>query len=118
MKPKGTQPLRQREPVVIVLNADGFVEVFANDHVDVRIVNRVHFDSSEGQIAAEELVELELPHRHRQVLWPANSRAIGTAETVTVDGLWKRDTELNLFSTLDAIAQSDGGNEGTSTCLV
>jgi len=64
-------PKVQREPVLILLHSDGYVEVYGQNHVDVvtRIVPKM--ETPKGEILAEEWVEKSLPLRYRK-LYGAN----------------------------------------------
>ena len=68
-----TPPRSKREAVLIALHGDGFVEVFGEKNVDVKIMNVPHCPGSE--ILAEDTFELMLRHRYRQLYWPNKVRA-------------------------------------------
>ena len=92
MKARRTQPQaqpaadrparREREKVLVVLHADGYVEVFARPHVDVRIAQLldVHLDD---EPLAEEYLEVSVPACYRDLFWPCRLRAKGMVERVT-----------------------------------
>lgn len=64
----------KREQVLICLHADQFVEVFAEKHIDVKIVSVPDCPGSEA--LAEDTLELMLPQRWRRLYWPAKVRAV------------------------------------------
>ena len=106
---------KQREPVLAVLNSDGFVEIYAGKHVDVKIVNTVHCETPAGEVSAERLIEQSLPRRFRDVFSPGNRRGFGMVEKSTIDDLWQRETESEICRIADRITQ---GNKkgGTISC--
>ncbi len=130
MQRKPTPRAGQREAVLAVLNSDGFVEIYAGDHVDVRIVNAVHCETLAGEVSAERLIEQSLPRRFRDVYFPGNRRGFGMVETVTVDDCWQRATESGICKIADRLAQGDEkdgttcptfpglSQGGTAACLV
>jgi len=117
MQIKSLSPPRQREAVLVVLNADGSVDAFANDNVDVRVVNAIHCETAAGEVSAERLIEQSLPRRFLDVDFPGNRRAIGMVEKITVDDCWQRATEVDLCETLDRIRLVNEKKESVA-CLV
>ena len=77
------QKLRHREHVLVVLHADGFVEVFTERHVDVHIAIMPYMSNPEGEILAEEYFEHCLPQRHRDLYWPNRRRAVEQVRCIT-----------------------------------
>ena len=75
------KPRRQRVPVLVVLNPDGHVEVYADDHVSPVIVNRL--DSVADAVLIDRFLESQLPRSHRPLHLPQNLRAIANLERRT-----------------------------------
>jgi len=70
---KPTTPRPPKQPVLVVLDPDGFVQVYGDKSaVDVHIGIMPSMDSDEGKILAEQYFELELPRRFKEVYWPVN----------------------------------------------
>jgi len=106
---------RQREPVLVVLNADGYVEVYAERHIDVHIATRPDTTSPEGEQLADEYMELCLPPRYREVYWPRNLRASEMVRTVTPEDIAYREWQLEMLQAISnagRILRSDDGKEG------
>ena len=82
-QPAADRPARrEREKVLVVLHADGYVEVFAGRHVDVRIAQLldVHLDD---EPLAEEYLEVSVPACYRDLYWPSRLRAMGMVERIS-----------------------------------
>ena len=82
-QPTADRPARrEREKVLVVLHGDGYVEVFARPHVDVRVAQLldVHVDD---EPAAEEYLEVSLPACYRDLFWPCRLRAKGMVERIS-----------------------------------
>ncbi len=88
-------PLPQRQKVLVVLHADGFVEVFGERHVDVHIVNRLHVEDEDASQAnlLDAYHEGTMPWCYRQLYWPNKLRAVGLVEKRTpekmLDTIWQ-----------------------------
>ena len=84
-KNPAAKPRRPREKVLVVLHADGFVEAYAERHVDVHIVNRLQVEDERGELATavDEYMEATLPRKYRGLNWPNKLRAIGNMKTIT-----------------------------------
>ena len=100
---KPTKYRNPREAVLVVLSSDGFVEAFAERHVDVHMAIRPKMDSQAGQILAEEYMEWCLPYRYRDLFWPGKLRCSEMIRTVTPESLAQREMELDVLRTLNAI---------------
>lgn len=73
------EPPRPREGVFVVLHSDGWVEVFAEKHVDVAIVNRLHATDVSPEFATDldQYTGLSAPRCYRKLYWPNKLRATG-----------------------------------------
>jgi len=101
------QSTTPKQPVLVVANSDGYLEVYGDKSlVDVHIVNKPHMTSDEGEILAQEYMELELPKRHRDVFWPVNLVDTHQVRRMTPDDLAQRETDIELCNVLTAV-----GNE-------
>lgn len=79
-----TSPMRQQStPVLVAIHPDGFVEVFGQKNVDAVIVNVPAVGSKQGEILAEEFVEMNIPYRHREIFVPGLVRAAKVGRVVT-----------------------------------
>jgi hypothetical protein len=74
-----------RVPVVIAIEPDGFLRVFAPAHVDIRFIG-VLDTSPESRTDAEHYAVLQLPRSHRAVAFDARcSRGVYMPSRVTVE---------------------------------
>lgn len=102
---------RPREAVLLVLNPDGWVEAYAERHVDVHIAIRLHVPP-EGEQLADEYLDLTLPRRFRQVYWPGLLRAADTVRTVTPSDVAWREWELELLHAIQGFDLQPTTTEG------
>ena len=93
----------KRQAVVVVAHVDGFVEIFANQNIDVRIVRIPVAHTRAGEILAEQCAELMLPRRYRDLWRRDHLRAVGTAKPLTaqaaLDSLAAKDCVAALNQT-------------------
>ena len=73
----------KRQAVVVAAHPDGFVEIFANQNIDVRIVRIPVAHTRAGEILAEQCAELMLPRRYRDLWRRDHLRAVGTIPPLT-----------------------------------
>ena len=98
-----TRPTQQREAVLILAHGDGWIEVFAEKHFDVRIEIVPYMTTEPGEIQAEEYVELSLPKRYRDVYWPGNRRAADMMRVVRPTDIVRRDYDLELLRAIQQL---------------
>jgi hypothetical protein len=74
-----------RTGVLVVLHADGFVEVFADETVQVIVANRLHSEHDTGRMSTgiDAVLERGLPWAFRDLYYPCNCRAVGRIERIT-----------------------------------
>lgn len=103
------EQLRTRQPVLVVLHSDQFVEVFAHSFIDVRIVDMPKVSSTDAEILAEEFIERSIPRFYRQVFWPGCRRAMHQTRSLTVDDIaytkWKSEL-LREIQRIEASAET------------
>ena len=90
---------KPREAVLVVCHKDGFIQVYAERHVDVRIEQALHMPG--GEIEAEEYLDSTLPHRYRELYWPGMQRAADMVRKVLPSDIAQRDWELELLKSID-----------------
>lgn len=95
----------KREPVLVILNSDGFVEVFANKNVDALIVNKIHASTPEGEITVEEFTDSKLPRRFKDVHWPALRRATENWRKFTMVDHFDAEHKIACFAALENLAR-------------
>lgn len=79
-KPLRKPPVR----VLLVLNADGFVEVYGPPEVTVHVALRLATDGGhEAEQTADELLYATLPRNYRDLYFPRHLRAMGNCERRT-----------------------------------
>ena len=69
-------PRKRPEPVLIVLHPDGWVEAYADRHVDVKICQRLDAPDDDPRSAhlQDAILEHHLPRKHREVFLPVNPK--------------------------------------------
>jgi hypothetical protein len=67
--------------VLVVLNPDGFAEVYGPPEVCVYVANRLDTDGGNAaEVTADEYLDLTLPRPYRELYFPRNLRASGIVE--------------------------------------
>ena len=107
---KPISPPPRREQVLIVAHADGWIECFAERHIDVRIVIMPDVNTPESEILAEQYIESSIPEVYRKIYWPGNLRSAGMIEKISPSVLLWRDWEL---ATIKAIGRMGERLNGT-----
>ena len=95
----------KREAVLVVGHSDGWIQVFAEKSVDVRIEMLPHSITPEAEVLAEEYVGLSLPKRYRDVYWPSMQRAADMMRLVLPSDIARRDWELDFLKALDSAGE-------------
>lgn len=91
-----------RTPVLIEVHADGYLEVYARKDVDVYFVDRPVANSPSAGTKVDEIVDLLIPRRYRELRWANLRRSYLPARTTAADLLlrlqlqaeWKALTKL------------------------
>jgi hypothetical protein len=94
-----------RQAVLVLAHADGWLEVFAEPNVDVRIAMVPTTGTIAGESLAEAYLELALSPRYRELHWPGKLRAADRLRVLRPSELLHRDHELALLRGLNAIEQ-------------
>ena len=94
-------PQKKREPVLMVGHADGWVEVFAERHVDAHIAMMPFAATPEAQVMAEEYLESKLPRRYRELYWPGMKRAAELVQIVTPDDILYWEWKAEMFRAVE-----------------
>ena len=103
---KSTRPKPPpRVPVLVELHADGWVEVYAPKHVDVRIVQRLDVGDEDAWDAhlQDAIIDINLPKRYREIHVPNLSRAAGQVKKRTVDDELRRLARLDLLREIQEV---------------
>lgn len=98
---------RPREPVLVLVHADGFLEVFAGKHVDVRVLNVPYIGTPEGEIEAERFIETTVPLRYRELYWPDLRRAMHMPRLVTPTSIAETRLNIELLKAIQNITPPD-----------
>ena len=99
------KPVRNREVVLIVAHGDGWIEAYADKHIDVRIEIAPYITTPEGELLSEEYIELMLPKRYREMYWPIRRRAAGQVRKILPSDLERRDWEIDLLKAIDSAGE-------------
>lgn len=103
--PHSRPPRPPRTAVLVVSHPDGHVEAFAEPHIDVRLCRVPVAHSREAEIVAEDLAELTLPRRYRDLWRRDRLRAVGTTRPLTADAMQAAMITRDVLSALTAMAE-------------
>lgn len=103
-------------PVLVAIHSDGYIEVFGDRDIDVRIVNVPAVDSVRGEILAEEFIETNLPPRHRAIYAPGKVRAAKLGRKVAPQEIAETKNNIALLRVIDTLSSISAG-EATSCTL-
>lgn len=91
-----------REPVLVVLHSDGWVEVYGErKRVSVQVVQRVHSTADGVADLLDEAVERDAK-RHAELYYPRNLLTTGQCERVTAADRVERAHTLGMIDALAA----------------
>ena len=76
-------PTLPRLAVLIVNYPDGYAEAFADRNVDVHFARVPVYQTRRGEQLADDILELSLPHRHRQLYRRDRLRGNATTRPLT-----------------------------------
>lgn len=103
---KPTTPRPPKQPVLVILHSDGYVQVYGDRKlVDCHVAIMPQMTSDKGQMLAEQILELELPLRYKQIYWPGNLIGTHQVRTRTLDDIAQTEWELQFCRVLSAIGQ-------------
>ena len=111
--PRDGQDVRpQREPVLIVLHADGWVECYGESHVDAHIIVAPYMESIEGEIKAQDYLAGAIPRRYRPLYLPGKCRAADQVRQIRPSDIARRDLELRALDSLDRLGDKKRRQHG------
>lgn len=115
-----TQGGKRRSAILVVLHADGWIEVYGQPYVDVHMAVMPHTTTPEGERAAEEYLDTILARRYRDLYWPGLRRAADLVRSVSPSDIARRDWELELLTTLDrtGLRRDEDGSEERQIWIV
>jgi hypothetical protein len=97
---------KPRVRVLLVLNSDGFAEVYGPPEVCVHVANRLHTDGGNpADVAADEYLDRTLPRVYRELYYPRNLRASGIVERRTAADELDRRAALAIVADLREIRE-------------
>lgn len=109
--PRPTAPPRPpSEPVLVVSYSDGWLEAYADRHVDVTIVEMPAGMTVAAEIAVEEYIERLLPHRLRSLYYPTGRRAAAMLRPVTASSILARDHDVAMLRAIERAGAMLRGN--------
>lgn len=88
-----------RKKVLVVLRPE-WVEVYADDGVDVRIVTAPDMETQEGEVLAEEYLGGVLPRRYKDIYYPGNLRDSSVVRSIKPSDIAQRNWELEMLKSL------------------
>jgi len=89
--------------VLVEIAADGFITVYGDQHVQVRIINRPIASNAENGCRLDELIGWILPWRYREIYWPGNVRTYGHIQRMTLAGVQHRVAQQEIVESIGAL---------------
>ena len=102
-RPKPT-PRKEPEYVVVELCADGWIQIYAEDHIRVHIFNRLHSIDPARANDVDEFHALEMARPFRRIYYPQHLRATGMVEKRTVEAEYNRRENLKMLREFQQLA--------------
>lgn len=88
-------PKQKREPVLVVIHSDGWVELYAEKAVDAKIVLRPCATSDPHLL--DQFVEDQLAQRHQDLYYPNKLKAFDLCRKITPERLLDSQYELSII---------------------
>lgn len=98
---------QQRDAVLIVAHGDGWLEAYAERHVDVMLVQPPYVLGIAGERLADEWLDATLPRRYADLRWPILRRAAERLRAVRPSDILRRQLDLDLLRALDRHANHE-----------
>jgi hypothetical protein len=96
-----------RIPLLIVMNGDGFGEIYGDrSRVDIRVISRPSMQSQQGEILADDYVSLALPPRHRELFYPGSIITTFTVRDISPLDIANTMTETAFLRGIDHLMQA------------
>ena len=91
--------VEKRRAVLFAVHADGYVEAFGDDAIDIKIVRVPQAPSPASEALTDDVFELMLPPRYRRLYRADKLRTVGTTRPVLPSvALAARDAQLAILS--------------------
>lgn len=94
-----------RTPVLVVVRAGNWIEVFGPENVYATIVNAPFTGTVAGEVLAEEYLDVTLPRRMAKIYAPGNRRAADLARIVTPSDIAAAKLNVAVLRTLNVIEE-------------
>lgn len=110
-KPK-RPPRKEPEYVIVELCGDGWVQIYAEDHIRFHVFNRLHSTDPARANDVDEFHALDdMSRQHRRLYFPRHLRATGQVEKRTVEAEYNRRENLKTLHEYQQLADDlkDGG---------
>ena len=92
--------MNKTKHVLVMLSADGFVEVFADKDIVATVINRPVANSAKQGIQVEELIDSILPRSYKDIHWPGNRICSGKFERTTPNDIMQTVQEVSALNQL------------------
>jgi hypothetical protein len=89
---------------LIVLNSDGFVEVYGEPGLSIHIAQRLHVDGNQAEATADEYLDHVLPRPFKELYYPNKLQTVGLCRRITVADEINRRVDLAVLRELRALA--------------
>lgn len=101
--PRSYQSAAPRANALAVLGGDGDLEIYGPSTLDVLIVNRPYLPTPQGEILAEEYLDLTLPQSGREIFFPGMIRARRFVEKLALSDLLLVNYQREVLRALDQL---------------
>ncbi len=92
--------LRQRARVLIVLNSDGFVEVYGEPGLWIHVAQRLQADGNQAEVMADEYLDATLPKAFKELFYPVKLQAVGQCRRIRAEDEVNRRINLAVLREL------------------
>lgn len=108
-------PRPPREAVLILLHGDGYLEAFAEKHVDIHVAHVPWSPHKLGERVAEAYLEAKLPRRYADLHFANRLRATENWRRITLFDIARTNRNLRALNELDAIGVKYAPSKPTTT---
>ena len=96
--------MSEKATVLIEVASDGFITVYGDPHIQVKIINRPKVSTAENGRRLDEWIDSILPWRYRDIRWPGqNIRAYGMVTPMDLKDVERRINDMKLVDTLNEV---------------
>lgn len=99
----GISAIPQRQPVLVLVHSDHFVEVFGPRNIDVKVLDFPKVNTDSAVILAAQYIDLTIPMNYREIYWPDCRRAMHMPRVVTPSSIVATQRDIDLLRAIQEI---------------